>query len=237
VLVGEAQVMTVPGDEIAAAPAHRGLLRASHVDREQVIDTLKAAFVQGRLDKDEFDARVGQAFASRTYAELAAVTADIPAVLNAAQLPRRPARAQTQSTVKTDIQTGVRVIIVATVLAALLWVVAIFVDNGAAFIAALGATGTVLVASALTGSLMLGSWLDKRPGRQLPPRPVPGAGGKASHDLAADPAVQLPRTDHGQQHIAEAARRRLIRPQLPGSRPPRRWGPRGRRYAIGYPGH
>ena len=31
---------------------------------------LKAAFVQGRVTKDEFDARVGQAFASRTYAEL-----------------------------------------------------------------------------------------------------------------------------------------------------------------------
>jgi hypothetical protein len=30
---------------------------------------LKAAFVQGRLTKDELDARVGQAFASRTYAQ------------------------------------------------------------------------------------------------------------------------------------------------------------------------
>jgi 8-hydroxy-5-deazaflavin:NADPH oxidoreductase len=54
-------------------------LRASHADREQAIDTLKAAFVQGRLAKDEFDARLGQAFASRTFAELAAVTGDIPA--------------------------------------------------------------------------------------------------------------------------------------------------------------
>ena len=54
-------------------------VRASHADREQVIDALKAAFVQGRLTEDEFDARAGQAFASQTYAELAAVTADIPA--------------------------------------------------------------------------------------------------------------------------------------------------------------
>ncbi len=189
--------MTGPGDEIAAAPAHRGLLRASHADREQIIETLKASFVQARLDKDEFDTRVSQAFASRTYAELAAVTADIPAGPNAAQLPRKLARVQTQSAVKTDIQTGVRVIIVATMLAALLWVVAIFAGNGAAFIAAFGATATVLVASALTGSLMLGSWLDKSSGGQLPPRPVPRAGGKASHGPAADPAVQLPRTDHG----------------------------------------
>ena len=38
-----------------------------------------AAFVQERLTKDEFDLRVGRALASRTYADLAALTADIPA--------------------------------------------------------------------------------------------------------------------------------------------------------------
>ena len=54
-------------------------MRASHADREQVIDMLKAAFVQGRLAKDEFDLRVGRVLASRTYADLGAVTADIPA--------------------------------------------------------------------------------------------------------------------------------------------------------------
>ncbi len=74
-----------PGAQAAAAG-----LRASRADRERVIDLLKAAFVQGRLARDEFDTRVGQALASRTYAELAAVTADIPAELIGA-LPRRPA--------------------------------------------------------------------------------------------------------------------------------------------------
>ena len=64
-------------------------LRASHADRHRVIDLLKAAFAQGRLDRDEFDARIGRALASRTYAELAAVIADIPAELVGA-LPRRP---------------------------------------------------------------------------------------------------------------------------------------------------
>ena len=67
---------TGPGDERAGAG--RGHLRASHADREQVIGTLKAAFVQGRLTKDELDARAGQAFAARTYAELAALTATSP---------------------------------------------------------------------------------------------------------------------------------------------------------------
>jgi len=74
--------------EPGAQPAVAGL-RASRADRERVIDLLKAAFVQGRLDRDEFDARIGQALASRTYGELAAVTAGIPAGLTAA-LPRRP---------------------------------------------------------------------------------------------------------------------------------------------------
>jgi hypothetical protein len=50
---------------------------ARQVDREQVLDALKAAFVQGRLTKDEFDQRVGQVLAA--YAELDALTADIPA--------------------------------------------------------------------------------------------------------------------------------------------------------------
>lgn len=75
--------MTDP-DEAAAG---RGHLRAAHADREHAIEVLKTAFAQGRLDKDELDARVGQAFASRTYAELAALTADIPAAPAAAGPP------------------------------------------------------------------------------------------------------------------------------------------------------
>ena len=78
--------MAGPGDELGAAG--RGHLRASHADREQVIGTLKTAFVQGMLVKDEFDLRVGQTLASRTYADLAAVTADLPAGLASAPPPR-----------------------------------------------------------------------------------------------------------------------------------------------------
>jgi hypothetical protein len=68
---------TGPGDEPAAAGRDR--LRAGHADRDHAIEMLKAAFVQGMLVKDEFDARVSQAFASRTNAGLAALTADLPA--------------------------------------------------------------------------------------------------------------------------------------------------------------
>jgi len=83
-------VITGPEDGAAAG---RGRLRASHADREHVIDTLKTAFADGRLDKDELDDRVGQALAARTYAELATVTAGIPAGPAQAPRPRRAARA------------------------------------------------------------------------------------------------------------------------------------------------
>jgi Domain of unknown function (DUF1707) len=68
-----------PGEGGAAGAMGRGRLRASDADREQVIDTLKAAFVQGWLTRDQLGVRAGQALVSRTYAELAAVTDGIPA--------------------------------------------------------------------------------------------------------------------------------------------------------------
>jgi len=81
----------ITGPEEGAAAGH-GSLRASHADREHVIDTLKTAFADGRLDKDELDDRVGQTLAARTYAELATVTADIPAGQAQAPPARPPAR-------------------------------------------------------------------------------------------------------------------------------------------------
>ena len=57
---------------------------------------LKAAFVQGRMTKDELDARVGQTFAARAYADLAALTAGArfmaEALSGSATAAARPAR-------------------------------------------------------------------------------------------------------------------------------------------------
>jgi len=83
--------MAWPGDQEAVAAAG-GYMRASDADRERVADTLKAAFVQGRLTKDEFDARIGQTLASRTYADLATVTAGIPPGRPQTQPPRKAPR-------------------------------------------------------------------------------------------------------------------------------------------------
>jgi hypothetical protein len=50
-----------PGDETAAGVAGHGRMRASHADREQVIEALKVAFVDGRLTKDELGTLAGVA--------------------------------------------------------------------------------------------------------------------------------------------------------------------------------
>ena len=70
---------TGPGDDKAAGGTGRGHFRASHDDREQAVAALRAAFIQGRLTRDEFDLRVGRTLRARTYAELDALTADLPA--------------------------------------------------------------------------------------------------------------------------------------------------------------
>jgi Domain of unknown function (DUF1707)/Domain of unknown function (DUF4190) len=54
-------------------------MRAATADRERAVDVLKAGFAEGRLTQDEYNDRMGRAYAARTYGELAALTADLPA--------------------------------------------------------------------------------------------------------------------------------------------------------------
>ena len=233
--------MTGSGDEIAAAAGGQGRLRASHADREQVIDTLKTAFAEGRLDKNGLDTLAGQAFTSRTYAELAALTADIPAGPAAAPPPpRKPARAQAGPSVRTSIKMGAGAIAVAAMLEALS-LGATWPQIAVAIVAALvfGVIVAGVVALPIAGVLKLESRHRNRSGGQLPPpsRSAPGAGGQALGDPAsAASAGQFPQVDHGQQHPAEAAQNDLPGPQSSGSRPLDGWRPRGLRYAIGYAG-
>jgi hypothetical protein len=79
-------VTVMTGPQVPAA-AGGDRLRAAHADREQVIEALKDAFVLGRLTRDELDVRAGQALSARTSAELAVLTADIPAVARAVRPP------------------------------------------------------------------------------------------------------------------------------------------------------
>jgi Domain of unknown function (DUF1707) len=54
-------------------------LRASHEDRDRVVEILRVAAGDGRLTADELDERLEAALTARTHRELAALTADLPA--------------------------------------------------------------------------------------------------------------------------------------------------------------
>jgi Domain of unknown function (DUF1707) len=150
-----------PGDELEAE--RRGHLRASHADREQVIDALKAAFVQGMLTKEELDARAGQTFASRTYGELAALTADIPAGLIAATPPGKTVAARAEPPANKALLWGS-------------WVVVLLIVgfmSGASlaspYFALVVGVLPLLTAVPVAGTLTFDAWRAKRAHGQLPP--------------------------------------------------------------------
>jgi len=151
--------------------ASRGHLRAAHADREQTITVLKAAYAQGRLTKDELEARAVQAFASRTYGELAALTADLPAAESAAAgsaaagsatagpSPGTPARTMAKAAGRTGI-----CLLVAVALAE----AAFLADN---FLLIVAACFALIAASGFFGYGILDAWQQRRSRGQLPPGP------------------------------------------------------------------
>ena len=143
--------MAGPENEMAA-DSGRGRLRASDADREHVVGTLKAAYVHGLVTKDEFDARVSQTFASRTYAELAVITADIPAGLAAAPPAPRPGPAQANPAARANLTPGERAIMATGLLAALALVVALLAGGGVGGLLALGGLGSAFVSAFLIGA-------------------------------------------------------------------------------------
>ena len=84
--------MTGPGDL-----AGDSQLRVGHADRDQVVASLKDAFVAGMLTRDELDMRVGRALAARTRGDLAALTSDLPPVPTGMGRPAASAGAAAQA--------------------------------------------------------------------------------------------------------------------------------------------
>jgi hypothetical protein len=157
-----------PGDELEAAA--RGPLRASPADREQVIGALKAAFVRGMLAKDEFDLRVGQAFTARTCADLAALTADLPARLAAAQPPP-----STWAPGEPRLPRPGLALTAATVVYATVWPIAFALpdsgpDHDPHAGVALAGTATLfyVLLALMVGTQIFANWLDKRSAPRLP---------------------------------------------------------------------
>jgi len=171
--------MAGPGDEMAAAEGRgRGEFRASHADREQVIGILKAAFVEGMLSKDEFDQRVAQAFGSRTYAELAPITADLcvePVAARSSELARTQGKAPV-------LRPG-QVLAAVTAVYASVWAFAFFPpwppdsegDPPRAIVfLVFSATFIYIFVSAIMAGNMVAEWIRKRSGG----RPAPGENGQ-----------------------------------------------------------
>ena len=171
--------MTGPQDPAAAG---RGRLRAGHADREQAIDTLKTAFVHGQLTKDELDTRAGQALAARTYADLAALTADIPPRPPAARPARPPAPVRRRPLARAAAQSGACLIISA----AATWVLFLLVAEDGHYRGIPGANpsyeswaplplllafAAVCTAIGILGSAVVNSLEQRRSRGQLPPRP------------------------------------------------------------------
>jgi hypothetical protein len=134
----------------------------SWYEREQVTRILGAALAQGRLTEDERDTRTARASAARSRAELAALTADLPADLAA----RRPTARYAWAGVCVSIAA------VSVVAAILLWQP----DNFLAFALALFAAATVILAPPITVGLIIDARYQKRTGGQLRLGPAPSAG-------------------------------------------------------------
>jgi Domain of unknown function (DUF1707) len=220
--------MAGSGGEIAAGAA--GRLRASHGDRNRVIDVLKAAFTQGMLDKDEFDLRVGRVLTSRTYADLAALTADIPATPAAAQPPPPVPTRQSQERRFVKALACALVVVPTTMVGYVLiaghhLAPAAIILSVVLFACMVGVPATLLV--------MVHSWLDNRESRSTSPGSPPSTPGTASWRLApAQPEGQPTQISHDPPGTTEAARRRP-RPPLLNSRPPHPRSHLGHPYAIG----
>ena len=216
-------MMVGTGDEIAPPTGGHGHLRVSDSDRAHVIDTLKAAYVDGLVTKDEFDARVSQTFASRTHAELALVTADIPAGLAAAhQRPRptpAPAPAPGNAPAHANVGPRDRAIIATAIFAVLALVISISAGpfaSPAAVLLVFGGAGSAFLSLFLLGTKMRGARRDKRSGGHLPPqrgidtgRRVPDRAISAA-SAEKPPHPSKPRRRGG----ANAVRNRVLRPRI-----------------------
>jgi Domain of unknown function (DUF1707) len=87
-----------PGGEVA-----RNELRASHDDRDRVVELLRVSAGDGRLTAEELDERLEQAMTARTYGELARLVADLPAVGSIASPATAP---RAKDVVRIDTRSG-----------------------------------------------------------------------------------------------------------------------------------
>ena len=71
----------------AAGGDHLGMMRAADADRDRVAELLNTAYVEGRLTKDEYDARLESALSARTHGDLDRVVIDLPRAMPSGLIP------------------------------------------------------------------------------------------------------------------------------------------------------
>ena len=76
------------GQGYPAPGGGRGQMRAADADRDRAVNYLSSAYTEGRLAKDEYDARLETALSARTYADLDQVVTDLPGA-RVGPVPRR----------------------------------------------------------------------------------------------------------------------------------------------------
>jgi Domain of unknown function (DUF1707) len=67
-------------------------LRASDADRERTAEALRRHHLDGRLDTDELQERLGRCYAARTTGDLTELLADLPGQAPPPPAPNRPGR-------------------------------------------------------------------------------------------------------------------------------------------------
>ena len=75
------------GHGYTVAGGEQGKIRAADADRDRIAGILGTAYSEGRLSKQEYDARLDSALSARTYADLDHVVADLPAAHAAVPSP------------------------------------------------------------------------------------------------------------------------------------------------------
>jgi hypothetical protein len=87
------------GHGYPGAGSQQGQMRAADADRDRVTGILSTAYSEGRLSRDEYDARLQDALSARTYADLDHVVTDLPGAQPAGPSPGArtvvPAQART----------------------------------------------------------------------------------------------------------------------------------------------
>jgi hypothetical protein len=130
-------------------------MRASDGDRDKVAAILREHTAQGRITMDEFNERLEQLYESKTYGELARLTADLPDV----DLRHRPAKTAQVPAKREGMHSGMKAAWGAWAMASginwVIWLIVSLTADGVVYpwpLWVMGPWGVILLMSTIFGS-------------------------------------------------------------------------------------